>query len=209
MIRAANKEYIILGAGGHGAVIADILTKRSFTIKGFLDDGVAVGTVVMGVKVLGKINLCVNYSECMFIIGVGNNAIRKQIAETYSLEYGSAIHPSAIIGDQVKIGRGSVLMAGCVVNPRTSIGQHCIVNTSASLDHDNTVGDFVHVSPGAVSGGDVRIGAGTHIGIGACVRNGISICSDVVIGAGAVVVKSITEPGVYIGVPAKRKSMGA
>ena len=198
----SKKQYIIMGAGGHGAVVADILYKRGYEGHGFLDDGVAVGTMVLRAQVLGKIECCLDYPEAMFIIAVGDNSIRKRIAGTYPVEYGSAIHPSVLIGEQARIGRGSVLMAGSVVNPRTVIGEHCIVNTSASLDHDNVLGDFAHVSPRAVLGGDVSVGAGAHIGIGACVRNGICICGDAIIGAGAVVVKDITCPGVYMGVPA-------
>jgi len=201
---SVKKRYVVMGAGGHGAVIADILYKRGFALKGFLDDGVDVGTEVLGAKVLGNIKDCIYHSDCVFIIGIGDNAIRKRIAETYPLEYGSAIHPSAIIGDEVKIGRGSVLMAGAIINPRSSVGLHGIINTGASIDHDNKIGDFVHISPRAVLGGDVYVGYGTHVGIGACVRNGISICDDVIVGAGAVVVKDIVESGTYIGVPARK-----
>jgi len=196
-------QYIIIGAGGHGAVIADILYRRGYMIKGFLDDNVKSGVNVLGAKVLGTIDSCAEHPECLFIIGVGENAIRRKIAQRYPLEYGSAIHPSAIIGQQVKIGLGTVLMAGCVVNARTVIGEHCIINTSSCLDHDNVLGDFVHISPGTAVGGDVSIGAGTHIGIGSCVRNNISICEDVTIGAGSAVVKAITKPGIYLGTPAR------
>ena len=198
-----EKDYIIIGAGGHGAVIADILYKRGFSLKGFLDDNIEVGTEILGAKVLGKVDTCLNYPDCMFIIGIGNGLIRKKIADKYPLEYGSAIHPSAIIGSQVKIGRGSVLMAGTILNPRTTIGKHCIINTAVSLDHDNILGDFVHISPNVASGGDVTIGPCTHIGIGTTIKNNITICPDTTIGAGAVVVKDITEPGTYIGVPAR------
>jgi len=202
------KEYIILGACGHAAVIADILHQCGCQIKGFLDDNVKlIGTEVLGSKVLGKIDDCKNYKECLFIIGIGSNQIRKKIAEAHPLEYGTAIHPSAVIGQQVSIGHGTVIMAGSVINSRTDIGNHCIINTRASVDHDNKLNDFVHVSPGAVLGGKVSVGLETHIGIGSCVRNNISIYSHAVVGAGAVVVKNIEESGVYIGIPAKKRDL--
>jgi len=205
LISVANREYIVLGAGGHGAVVADILHQCGCSVMGFLDDGVTVGTEVLGLKVLGKIERCADYPKCLFIIGIGANATRKRIALSYPVEYGTAIHPSAIMGQGVEVGCGSVVMAGSVVNPRTVIGAHCVVNTSVSLDHDNRLGDFVHISPGSVFGGDVSIGNGSHVGLGTIVRNGISICHDVVVGAGAVVVKNIDAPGVYIGIPARLK----
>ncbi|MCL2201896.1 MAG: acetyltransferase [Oscillospiraceae bacterium] len=199
-----QRNYIIMGAGGHGAVVADILRASGKVVLGFLDDGIPVGTKVLGAKVFGKLERCADFPEAVFIIGVGDNAIRKKIAQTYTVEYGQAIHPSAIIGEAAEIGLGTVVMANSIINPRTKIGGHCIINTSASIDHDNNLGNFVHVSPGAVSGGDVSIAEGTHVGIGAVLKNGISICSGTVIGAGAVVVKNITEPGTYIGLPAAR-----
>ena len=200
-----ERQYIIIGAGGHAAVVADILFSWGFSVKGFLDDNVAVGTEVLDAKVLGGLDSHARHPDCLFIIGIGDNMARKRIALAYPLDYGIAIHPSAIIGQYVDIGRGTVLMAGSVVNPRSAIGEHCIINTRASVDHDSKVGDFAHISPGAALGGFVTIGSGSHVGIGACVRNTISICDNVVIGAGAAVVKDIATPGVYVGVPARQK----
>jgi len=199
-----SREYIIIGAGGHASVIADILLSSGCVVKGFLDDNVAVGTFVLGGSVLGTVDSCSSYPECLFVIGVGDNCTRQSIARAYPLDYGVAIHPSAVLGRDVKIGCGSAIMAGCVINPRTTLGEHCIVNTSASVDHDCRIGDYVHISPGAALGGVVTVGSRTHVAIGACIRNVINVCDDVVVGAGAVVVKDITEPGTYAGVPARR-----
>ena len=196
--------YIILGAGGHGAVIADILYKSGADFLGFLDDTLLVGTEILGSKVLGGFDSCTEYQNVLFLIGLGYNDQRKKIAEKYNIEYGIAIHPSAIIGHSVKISVGTVLMAGSIVNPRTTIGRHCIINTNASVDHDNTLGDFVHISPGAALAGHVKVGDNTHIGIGAAVRNEITISHNTTIGAGAAVVKDITIPGTYVGVPARK-----
>jgi len=200
----ADKQYIIIGAGGHAAVIADILLQSGCSIRGFLDDAVAVGTEVLGTKVIGKLDFCMDNKDCLFIIGVGDNGIRKEISQSYPLDYGVATHPSAIIGLQVSIGRGTVIMAGCVINSRTAIGEHCIINTNASIDHDSVVGDFTHISPGAVLGGTVIVGSNSHIGIGSCVKNNINISDDVIVGAGASVVKDINTSGTYVGVPVRR-----
>ena len=192
MNKGIERNYIILGAGGHAVVIADILYKCGNAIKGYLDDAIPEGTEILGAKVLGKISDCNRYREYSFIIGIGDNKTRKHVAEAYSLEYGTAIHPSATIGQQVEIGSGTVVMAGCVINPRTVMGRHCIVNTAASIDHDNVISDYVHVSPGAAIGGTVTIGAGAHVGLGASIKNNIRICDEAVIGAGAVVVKTLS-----------------
>ena len=202
---STDKAYIIIGAGGHASVVADALLQSGCTIKGYLDDAAAIGTTALGAAIIGRTADCINHTGCLFIIGIGDNSVRKRIAEEYHLEYGTAIHPTAVIGQNVEIGAGSVLMAGCVINPGTVIGEHCIINTKASIDHDNAVGNFSHISPGAALGGTVNIGDGTHVGIGACIKNNVIICGNVVIGAGAAVVRDIKEPGVYVGVPAGRQ----
>lgn len=204
----ASREYIIIGAGGHAAVIADILLCSGRPVKGYLDDNVKAGTEVLGVKVIGKTDDYAKYDGCLFIIGIGDNHIRKKIAQAYPLDYGTAVHPSAVVGREVEIGRGSVIMAGCVINARTVIGEHCIINTRVSVDHDCRIGDFTHISPGAVLGGAVVVGERSHVGLGASVRNNISICDDVIIGAGAAVVRDIPPNCTAVGVPAvplKRK----
>lgn len=190
------KKVIIIGASGHGKVIADIIRKSGDEVYGFLDDDTSK-------DVIGRIADCVNYKDMYFVIAIGNNRIRKMIAQSYNLKYYTAIHPTAVIGENVDIGKGSVVMANAVINPSAVIGNHCIINTGAVVEHDNVIEDYVHVSPHATLCGTVRVGEGTHIGAGAVVRNNISIGCNITIGAGASVVKDIAKAGIYAGVPAK------
>lgn len=199
-----NKPIIIIGAGGHAKVIADIVIKNGDTLLGFLDDA-AVGTVTGEHTVLGTVADCVRYAdEARFIIGIGNNATRRKIAEQYALDWYTAIHPSAQIAFGVTIGEGTAVMANAVINSDTVIGRHGIVNTAAVVEHDNVVGDYVHISPHATLCGVVMVGENTHIGAGATVIQVTRVCADCIVGAGAVVVKDIDTAGTYIGVPAKR-----
>lgn len=197
-----NEKIIILGAGGHAKVIADIALKCGYEVVGFLDDN-AKAERIMGFPVLGKIDECKKYSGCRFVIGIGSNAVRKTLCEKYALSYITLIHPSAQIATDVKIGDGTVVMANAVINPCTVIGDHAIINTAAVVEHDSLVEDFVHISPRAVACGTVKIGQGVHVGAGATIINNINVCAGVIIGAGAVVVKDIVEKGTYVGVPAK------
>ena len=198
-------RLIIIGAGGHGKVIADNALKNGYTDICFVDDS-ATGEC-MGFPIIGKCNdlESLNDGKSDFVIGIGNNATRKLIAEKYKVNWVAIIHPSAQIAVNVSIDKGTVVMAGAVVNACASIGTHCIINTCAVVEHDNVLEDYVHVSPNATLGGTVHIGENTHIGIGATVSNNIDICADCTIGAGAVVVRDIREKGIYIGVPAKSK----
>ena len=196
-------RLIIIGAGGHGKVIADNAVKNGYACIAFVDDR-ASGFCV-GFPIIGKIAdiEALNDGKTDFILGIGDNRIRAKIAEQHRVNWTALVHPSAQIGLEVTIGAGTVVMASAVINAGARIGEHCIINTAAIVEHDNCIGDYVHVSPNAALGGTVTIGAGTHVGIGAILRNNITICEGCTIGAGAVVVKNIDRKGTYIGVPAK------
>jgi len=175
-----SSQLLIIGASGHGKVVADIAIKmKQWEYIAFLDDD----------SLLHK---------SMNIDVIGNcNDIRKFINE-YEI-----FIASAIIGEQTVVGFGTVIMAGTVINCCCSIGKGCIINTGSTLDHDNVIDNYVHISPGVNIAGTVRIGKNSWIGIGSIIKNNISITSDCIVGAGAVVVSDIIESGTYIGVPAR------
>jgi sugar O-acyltransferase (sialic acid O-acetyltransferase NeuD family) len=197
-------RLIIIGAGGHGKVIADCALKSGYTDISFVDDH-ATGDV-LGFPVVGTVHDVdsLNDGKTDFIMGIGNNAVRQRIAQEHAVNWVSVIHPSAQISIHVTVGKGTAVMANAVINACATVGEHCIINTNAVVEHDNHIEDYVHVSPRASLGGTVRVGAGSHIGIGATVKNNVDICADCIVGAGAVVVKSITEKGTYIGVPVRK-----
>lgn len=197
------KKLIIIGASGHGKVVADIAIKNGYEKIEFLDDDESLQSCGR-YPVLGK-SQDVKKIIGDVIVAIGNAKIRQRIQE--SIDNGrlsTLIHPDAVISDDVEIGKGSVIMAGAVVNPGTVIGAGCIINTSSSIDHDCTVHDYVHISIGSHVAGTVEIGRCTWIGAGATVSNNVKICSNCMIGAGAVVVGDIRNAGTYIGVPARR-----
>ena len=200
-----NNRLVIVGAGGHGKVIADNALKNGYTDICFIDDN-ATDAFCMGFPIIGKaVDLNkLNDNNTDFVIGIGNSVIRKKIAETYDVNWVTLIHPSAQIAMNVSIDVGTVIMAGAVVNVCATIGKHCIINTCSIIEHDNSIGDYAHISPNVALGGTVFVGDNTHIGIGASVCNNVSICNDCMIGAGAVVVSNIKDSGTYVGVPARK-----
>lgn len=203
-----KEKLIIIGASGHGKVVADIALKMNkWKSIAFLDDDESIKSS-MGIEVVGKSIEAFKYIQDFDIfIGVGNNEIREKIQEKLQAEGASIatlIHSSATVGDQVKLASGTVVMAGVVINCCTEIGKGCIINTGATIDHDNFIEDYVHVSPGVHLAGTVKVGRKSWLGIGSVVSNNLSIASGCIFGAGAVVVKDITEPGTYVGVPVRR-----
>lgn len=202
-----GEKVIIIGASGHGKVIADIIEKSGDSIIGFLDDNENLGEKFVSYPVLGNVDNYIKYLKCKFIIAIGNATIREKLSEKLcGVEWYTAIHPTAVIANlDTTISEGTVIMANAVINSGAQIGRHCIINTGAIIEHDNKLDDFVHISVGAKLAGTVHVGRRTWIGIGATVSNNVNICNDCMIGAGAVVVKDINVSGTYMGVPAKRK----
>lgn len=198
------ESVILVGGSGHAKVIIDCIRAAGDQVAGILDDGIPIGTQILGVPVLGTTADWTHWSDHAFLIAIGSNGIRRRLAQQVHAPWYTAIHPKAIVSEYARIGAGSVVMAGAIVNADAAVGMHCIVNTGAIVEHDNILADFVHISPNAALGGTVHVGENTHIGIGASVKNNISICADCTVGAGAVVVKDIAEAGTYVGLPARR-----
>lgn len=199
------KKIVIIGASGHGKVVADIAKKNGYTKIVFLDDNLS-RKECGAYPVVGPVADAENYSDADFVVGIGNAAVRERIQHRLELlhfTFAVLLHPAAVVADDVRIGAGTVVMAGSVINPGAVIGKGCIVNTCSSVDHDCQIADYVHVAVGAHIAGTVQIGRRTWIGAGATVINNVHICADSMIGAGAVVVKNILESGTYIGVPAR------
>ena len=199
-------QLVIIGASGHGKVVADIAKKNGYEEILFLDDDEVIKDCG-GYKVIGKSSQFIEY-DCDLIVAIGNSSTREKIQNRIELE-GKAIptlvHPDATIAENVEIGKGSIVAAGAIINPGVRIGKGCIINTGASVDHDCVIGDFSHVSVGTHVAGTVNVGKHTWLGIGAIICNNVNICGNCMIGAGAVVIKNISKSGIYVGVPAKEK----
>lgn len=203
-----KKSLLIIGAGGHGRVVADIATRTGTYEKiAFLDD--AVPAEGFPYAYLGKCETAGQYlNGYALVVAIGNCAVRKKLMQALAADgarFATVIAPDAVIAPDVTIGAGSVICPGVVANTGARIGQGVIVNTCASVDHDCVIENFCHVAVGARVCGTVQIGEGTWIGAGATVINNLSICPACMIGAGAVVVKDIQTAGTYVGVPARRK----
>lgn len=210
----AGARCIIVGAGGHGAVIADALRMAhpQLTLVAVDADDAKTSTELLDVPVIGNDSvlpalLADGFTE--FVIGVGgtgDNDLRQRLFE-HCLALGLApmtvSHPTAIVSGWAVIHQGAQLLPACVVNARTTVGANAIVNSGAIVEHDCMIGAHVHVSPGAKLASGIKVGEGAHVGIGASVREGVSIGTRAVVGAGAAVVSDVEQRTVVTGVPAR------
>lgn len=202
------KRLLILGAGGHGKVVAEIATfMNKWDEISFLDDNIELSEV-NGYRVIGTIsdyNLYKNQYKYAFV-AIGNNKLRLNLIEELienEFEIPILIHPFTAVSNKVEVDIGTVIIAGAIINTNTSIGKGCIINTTSSVGHDCIVRDGVHISSGANIGGTTTIGKCSWICIGSSVINNVSIGRNVIVASGSSVIKDI-EDGILVGgVPAK------
>ncbi len=205
-------QVIVLGAGGHGQVVADILWRMQAAGEavepiGFLDDADSwQGQWVSKLPVLGKTADLFRFAHDALVVAIGNNLTRQRVAQALQVQgeqFITVCHPTAVIAPDVSIGPGTMICANVVINPGTVIGSHAILNTACTVDHHNRIGDFVHIAPGAHLGGDVQVGQGSLIGIGGIVTPQRQVGSWCTVGAGAVVIQDVPDGVTAVGVPAR------
>lgn len=210
-VRSGALRIVIVGAGGQGKIVADILRAAEplggMHGVGFVDDGLwPDGARVMHLPVLGGVDALPHIEHDAVVVAIGDNAVRAAVSlalEARGERIVTVQHPSASVSAEVELGPGCMVSAGAVITPCVRIGRGVLVNTNASIDHDSLVGDFAHIGPGAVSGGRVTIGARALVGLGASVMSGCRVGDDAVVGAGAVVTRDVPDAVVVVGVPAR------
>ncbi|MEM1349015.1 MAG: acetyltransferase [Myxococcota bacterium] len=204
-------NLLILGAGGHGRVVADVVRACGHVVAGYVDrDASKLHSVVepggAKVEVLQK-DLdpdALPHAVDALVHGVGANAARASLDELfYEWIAPALVHPSAIVSPSAAVGAGTVVMPRAVLHPSARVGRSVIVNTGAIIEHDCEVGDHAHLSPGAVLCGVVTVGPRAWVGAGAVVLPGVVLGQDVVVGAGAVVLRDVPAGATVVGNPAR------
>jgi sugar O-acyltransferase (sialic acid O-acetyltransferase NeuD family) len=191
----------LIGAGGHGLVVLDVLLKQGIHIDGFIDS-TAKTDPIRGISCSPQAETTIGEAD-QIIISIGSNAIRKKLAAAHAGRFLTAIHPTAVIDETATIGEGSVVMAAAVLNARVSIGRHVIINTGAIVEHECVIADYAHISPNATLCGNVHVGEGSQVGAGAVVIPNIRIGSGSMIGAGSVVIRDVPNNTLVFGNPAR------
>lgn len=210
MSRFGDEPAIVLGAGGHGAVVADIVRSSGRTVVGFLDDNPALlGTEVIGIPVIGATMDAPRLARehgAGLLVGIGDNLIRGRLLRRLTalgVPITRAVHPSAVISDNVVLEPGVVIMPAAVVNTRSAIRFGAVVNTNASVDHDCEVGEMANCMPGSVLTGGITVGRYANMGSRCVVIPLKTIGENAYVGAGAVVIDDVPPNTLVVGVPAK------
>ena len=204
-------DVVIVGAGGHGKVVLEILRAAGLHRPvGFLDaDPSLAGTSVNGVPVLGAINFIPRLKQQKVkgaIVAIGDNRVRQAYAKTlaeHGLELVNAIHPSAVVSPTAKVGHDVVIAAGAIISADVTLADSVICNTGCIVDHECEIGEAAHVAPAVALAGRVRVGPMAFIGIGAKVIPCLSVGEGSIVGAGAVVIRDVPPHVTVVGTPAR------
>ena len=147
-----------------------------------------------------------DFEYCEFIVAVANPQDKKDMVGRLpkNTKFWTHISPKVHSGPGVKVGIGSAILTNSILVCHNEIGDHCSINFNVVIGHDTKLGNFFTAAPGVFIGGDCNIGNRVYFGGNSCCKQKITICDDVTVGMGAVVVNDITEPGVYVGCPARK-----
>ena len=204
---------MVWGASGHALVVSEIIRLAGeYEIVAFVDNvNEGLPPTFQGLPLLQSIDQLKAFYEhgpgaCILAIGHCNARLKlAALVQAHGFELARAIHPMALLAEDVSIGRGSVIVGGVVINPGSRIGENVIVNTSASVDHECIIEDGAHIGPGTRLGGRVHVGRAAWVGIGATIKDRVRVGANSIVGAGAVVLTDVPDNSVVVGVPAKVK----
>ena len=201
-------KIAILGAGGHGKVVADAaITIHGNSVVGFLDDDASLtGQKLLGLPVLGAISLWQELAIDAVVPAIGENRTRRAVVlreRARNAPIATVVHPAAIVSRRVTLGIGSTVLAGAIINADALVGENVIINTGAIVEHDCAIDSHVHIAPSSCLAGAVDVGEGSFLGIGCRILPGVKIGRWCVVGAGAVVIQDVQDNTTVVGVPAR------
>ena len=204
-------KIAVVGAGGHGRVVLDILrNNHQFEVVGFLDANTALqGQTVDDLPVLGDMSRVPDLAKLgigAVIVAIGDNQVRSSYAAAFEkarISLVSAIHPRASIADNAQVGKNAVIATGVNVCAHVVIGDSTVLNTGCIVDHESRICNGAHICPGVRLAGHVLVKESAFVGIGATVIQGVTIGESAVVGAGAVVLEDVPAYATVVGVPAR------
>lgn len=206
------KEVILIGYSGHAYIVADVLESIGFKIFGYLDK-IPNTDNPLKLNYLGfeqDKGVLENLNGFTFFPAIGDNEIRKkviQLASEKKASFITAVSPRAYISPRAVIRSATLVCQGACINAFAQIGTGVIINTSSVVEHECIISDFVHIAPGAVLAGNVSVGENSFIGANSVIKQGVKIGRNATIGAGTVVLHDIPDGEIWVGNPAKRKTI--
>jgi sugar O-acyltransferase (sialic acid O-acetyltransferase NeuD family) len=208
------KKIVIIGAGGFGREVLDVIdacnqADEIYEPLGFIVDPQygTPGTLINNKPILGGFDWLEKHVDDVYVTcGVGPSHLRYQLIQraiAVNCRFINLIHPSTIITRWVTMGQGVIITAGCILTNQIKIGSHVHLNLDCTIGHDVVLQDFVTLAPGVHVSGNVTLGLGCYVGTGANIIEKLQVGDWSIIGAGSAIVKSIPPNTTVVGIPGK------
>jgi sugar O-acyltransferase (sialic acid O-acetyltransferase NeuD family) len=201
-----QRKVVLLGGGGHAAVVADAAQAAGWSIVGYLDDRSDTGLQLMRLGTIDNAEaLLANLPGDVAIhAAVGCASLRQSwLALANQRSAATIIHPSAVVSPSATIEGGVFIGPLAVINARASIRCGAIINSGAIIEHDCTIGVFSHIAPRAALAGGASVGDSALVGCGAVVLPNVHIGDGATLGAGSVATSDVPAGATAIGAPAR------
>jgi sugar O-acyltransferase (sialic acid O-acetyltransferase NeuD family) len=208
-------DLVIVGAGGFGREVADVVSAinaeaQTFNLIGFVDDGPSPEDVAqidrLGIPLVGSVSEVLTRPASGYVLGIGSGATRRLLDRQFQAAGWTAtelVHPLASVGANVVLGPGTILCAGVRLTTNIRLGRHVHVNLNSTIGHDTLLLDYVTVNPLVAISGNVTVGEASMLGTHSAVLQNLTIGRDSVVGGGALVVRCVPDCTVVKGVPAR------
>ncbi len=206
------EKIILIGGGGHCKSVIDVIeTEKKYEIAGIIDIKEKLGQKLLNYSIIGCDDdiekLSIEYKNFFITLGfIKNPKIRENLFNKLvllNLNIPTIKSPFAYVSPHAKISQGSIIMHNCVINAEAYIGHNSIINTGALIEHEAKIGNNTHISTKSVINGQCVVKNNVFFGSNSVLANNTIINDNIIVGAGSVVVKNLTEPGIYVGNPAK------
>lgn len=208
------QPVVVVGAGGHGREVADVIHAMNrvaprHELLGFIVEPPygSPGTIVNDLPILGGFDwLEGRGGQVRAVCGVGEPELRRRFAQTLrglGVELIQAVHPTAVLTEWTTLGAGCVVMACSVLSNQVRLGDNTHVNMGCTVSHDCVLEDLVTLSPGVHLAGGVTVEQGCTVGTGASVIPRRRLGAWSTVGAGCVVIRDVEPRSTVAGVPGR------
>lgn len=208
--KESGLKIFLIGSGGHAKCVhAALLAQGLYEIVGLIteDHTTDLPLPIVATEETREAAAQKEGTRRFILAFGGDLERRRRVFEDYlaaGWEPVNIIHPSVILGPDVRLGRGILIEAGAILTPDPVIGDNVIINPGVLINHDNVIGSHTQLATGTATAGGVEIGEGVFIGTGVSFCPRVRVASGIIVGAGACVTQDLLDPGTYVGVPARR-----
>jgi sugar O-acyltransferase (sialic acid O-acetyltransferase NeuD family) len=207
----ATQQLIIVNAGKFGREVFSwaqqaIKAGTPWVVKGFLDDrSDLLREFHHGAPILSSAESYEPEADDIFLCAIGEPAVKHRyctLLEAMGARFATLIHPTALVGHNVRVGEGSILCPFTQLSCDIQLGKHVTLGTFSGAGHDTRIGDWCQISGHCGINGNAVLEDGVFLGSHACILPRARVGAWSYVGAGSVVLRGVPPRTKVFGNPA-------